>query len=209
MRDAKLFRNTKFTEEYQPSQVLLREHFRQALLRSFVGEGINVDHWEDTYDGGHERAPEDRSWKEVCEMFEYANDMWSPPDGLWLTENRKLAFEQYMTHVLFGCLPEFLESSDQNDEERYSRYGMDRFDEVEDMMASEADENMDWPETFEENHAPDYWQKIWNRDKDGIKEERMERKAEMYMRDAMMWLTNQPQDRDGEDNEGPAGSAAV
>ncbi|KAH8103725.1 hypothetical protein DFH11DRAFT_239907 [Phellopilus nigrolimitatus] len=153
--EGKLYVDFSKPEGERPSEILLREHFRHALIKHVLGTG------EDPYlkppcnENGEERADDDKCWFEITTMLRDRRDeSIDLGEKVWLTPEGKAAVEQYLQTALFACMPECLEDESESTElqpfpeELFSRFSKRRREELAEIKTPSSEEEHRWPEEF-------------------------------------------------------------
>ena len=136
----KLVRNPTAPDEEQPSDFLLREHFRQALFKYVLGDGTVVN----------------GNWGSMCESILFEDESIDLSKSKWITGIGKEIVERYLAMQLFGCLPSvLLHYSDGSSEEpegaRWSRRRREYKFEF-----TTPPEPQEWPESYRPDFEFDY-----------------------------------------------------
>ncbi|KAH8107411.1 hypothetical protein DFH11DRAFT_1188474 [Phellopilus nigrolimitatus] len=153
--EGKLYVDFSKPEHERPSEILLREHFRHALIKHVLGTGKDPYRKPQCNENGEERAEEDRSWFEITTMLrdrrDYSIDL---GEKVWFTLEGKSAFEQYLQTALLACMPECLEDEPEStelqprSEERFSRFSKRRREKLAEIKTPRNEEDRSWPEEF-------------------------------------------------------------
>ncbi|KAH8115160.1 hypothetical protein DFH11DRAFT_1543847 [Phellopilus nigrolimitatus] len=174
--EGKLYVDFSKPEHERPSEILLREHFRHALIKHVLGTGEDPYWREPCNEDGEERADDDKCWSEITRMLrDRCDDSIDLGEKVWFTSEGKAAVEQYLQTALFACMPECLENGPESPElesrskEHFSRFSKRRREELAEIKTPSSEEERDWPEEFVRTPPMDlsynsdsYWAEVEN-----------------------------------------------
>ncbi|KAH8107402.1 hypothetical protein DFH11DRAFT_1549570 [Phellopilus nigrolimitatus] len=153
--EGKLYVDFSKPEHERPSEILLREHFRHALIKHVLGTGEDPYWREPCNENGEERAEDDKCWSEITRMLrDRCDDSIDLGEKVWFTSEGKAAVEQYLQTALFACMPECLENGPESpelesrSEERFSRFSKRRREKLAEIKTPSTEQECSWPEEF-------------------------------------------------------------
>ncbi|KAH8115157.1 hypothetical protein DFH11DRAFT_1877430 [Phellopilus nigrolimitatus] len=153
--EGKLYVDFSKPEEERPSEILLREHFRHALIKHVLGTGKDPYLKPPCDENGEERADDDKCWFEITTMLrDRCDSSIDLSEKIWLTPEGKAAVEQYLQTALLACMPECLEDGPESSElqplseEQFSRFSKRRREELAEIKTPSSEEDHSWPEEF-------------------------------------------------------------
>ena len=140
-KNPNLVRNPNVNKEEQPSDFLLREHLRQALLKFVQGDGSALD--------------EDK-WDSMCESILFEDESIDLSKNKWMTGTGKEIVERYLAMQLFGCLPSVLahHSDGVSEEPEGARWSRRRREYK--FEFTTPPEPQEWPESYRPDFEFDY-----------------------------------------------------
>lgn len=147
--DSKLLVDLSLPDEQRPSETLIREHFRQSLIRHVLGDGTDPFDVALVFD---ESVDEDDqlTWHDLAEVFRDRSERIDLSDALWLSGPGKDIFERYLQMQLHGCLPEVLTAHGNSEASRWNSRRLRKLREIE-TPAYLVDWTLPSPATDEDN----------------------------------------------------------
>lgn len=148
--ETKLFVDPNLPEHERPSDVLLREHFRQSLIKHLLGSGEDIFTLPiDELTGRRRDKAVEKSWEEICMIIGEHDEPVNLSHAVWQSGIGKYAIERYLWKELYGCLPE-VENGDP-----CLRWNSDRRELLCELRT--PDDESEWPDRLQKEEESSVW----------------------------------------------------